>query len=89
MIDTIPANVIETLTEMQIEPSDGVMILLFRGNANAPEISIPQLGLMTEGKIEMHQMLLYRAVMLKRAEVTREAAGKAFVEGLTPSNKED
>lgn len=53
--------------ELRLKPNDGVMILVVREDG-AKEVYFPQLGLLTEGRIEQAQMDMYRGLLRARAE---------------------
>jgi hypothetical protein len=52
--------------DLNLEPKDGVMVLVVRGKGER-EVYFPQLGLLTEGKIEASQPVMYRSMLRARA----------------------
>ena len=52
--------------DLELDEGDGVLVLVIR-KGGAREIFFPQLGLMTEGRLEQAQMELYRSLMRARS----------------------
>ncbi len=71
------------LAELNLDAHDGVMVLVVRKDGT-PEIHFPQLGRLTEGRIEQATMLMYRRLMEARAHEARDLRMKEL--GLEPAN---
>ena len=54
------------LEALDLGPQDGVMLYICRADGSK-EVRFPQLGLMTEARIEQGLMLMYRGLLQARA----------------------
>jgi hypothetical protein len=54
-----------------LSSQDGAMLIVVRGGG-APEVIIPQLGLLTEARLEMSLPFIYREIMAARAKQMTE-----------------
>lgn len=59
---------------LELQEGDGVMVLVYRRDG-AKEVHFPQLGLLTEGRIEQCHMDMYRGLIRARAEEHRQQQG--------------
>lgn len=64
----------ELLDQLDLAPTDGVMLIVF--GPGSLDVHIPQLGMLTEARLEVFLPHIYRAIMAKRATLLKEAANE-------------
>lgn len=66
---TEPLKVTVGELTLSLKPGDGLLMFVWRHEEGRPEVHIPVLGQLAEGRVERHSMLMYRAIARARSDI--------------------